>query len=427
METARPGRVSLKPMPPNSPLAGAWRRPALWLTAVVVAAVLVRISFGPDRVPTAPRAARDANPASDAPAVPAPTAGLPGRPPRLEAVVAEGLHGVVLGEDHRPVAGALVVATPSAEDSPLPPATGRTDASGAFLIPLKSGTACGVSASAEGYSRAELAGEVASGPLSSTPRLEIRLRKGWSLSGTVTEPAGKPIGAARLSVREGTGRYAAAGTPQGTFAVTGIAPSAEAGGEPGVDELRCSAEGYGPAVLRNLAPGSHVRIVLVPAAALEVDLTLAEREPTASFSWTLRLQRIDEAGQVVERLTEFAHGTRLRLGNLNPGLYRLSVSAAGRRTQALPDVVLPMGRTRSLQVVLEKAVGGTEAAQPSTLILDDTDLFREQADFLYAQLRTAEARRDFKAHFRKMLENPERAPTPAQRRAIDYVLTLPEE
>lgn len=223
-------------------------------------------------------------------------------------------------------------------------------------------------------------------------------------------------------MREGKRNYFGFSGAEGDFEISGI----DASGDEGIDEGRCVAKGFGPATLKSFSPKDLVRFILEPAGRLRIEVALAERALTPSFAWTVQVARVDDRGQAKERRTEFAQGSGVDLDHLNPGVYRLTVSAPGRRAVEFADVRVTPGQERKLQAVLERAQAGDEAL-PAMLFPDDTDLFREQVNAVYSKLSTPDERREFKGHFRKLIDDPDRKLDPARRRAVEYVLGLPED
>src|SRR5262249_25439804 len=156
------------------------------------------------------------------------------------------IRGFITEEGGRPVANVLVQLRPEGEETPVDvrmlKLDQRTDEVGHFEFrKLPEGKRFLVMANAEGYVQAQLS-QIKAVPPVAAPDTILRLKKGWWLTGSVTDPAGIPIKRARIQVRHGTQLYYAVSGDNGKFRVDGISPERDDGRPTStIEELTCSA------------------------------------------------------------------------------------------------------------------------------------------------------------------------------------------
>jgi protocatechuate 3,4-dioxygenase beta subunit len=210
--------------------------------------------------------------------------------------------------------------------------------------------------------------------------VEIRLKHGAGIAGTVVDGKGKPVAGARISIevpgipqaflllnRQGPG-LTTFSEPDGSFFLPSVLPSAPGVGAPGV-ELVAWRPGVGRG--RTTVPPAggdaqkEVQIILRPASTLVGRVTDAAGGPVEGA--LIRLFQETKAVGELKMMLELLPVARghagysdrtgwYRIGDLDPGSYRLEALAFGLARNVMASVVVGEEETR-LDVALEP--GGT--------------------------------------------------------------------
>ena len=196
------------------------------------------------------------------------------------------LKGVVVGPDGAPVNGASVSARPAAGYSgfmrvrlPAQPAL-TTDAAGRFSLPgLSSGTHTLVVVPPAGSPLSEKAFAALPVVAGLSLKHTLRLPKGARLSGTVTDPAGKPVAGATLWLKHGSSNRGKATTAaDGSFSMAGLSPApSPSGGRRGPPTwtLRASPPATSPGLVNTTVTLKDIALGELRTAAVRMPAGVA--------------------------------------------------------------------------------------------------------------------------------------------------------
>ncbi len=188
--------------------------------------------------------------------------------------------------------------------------------------------------------------------------LILRIRKGWSVKGTVTTGSGIPISGAWIRVKEGGRELSATSGPDGRFTIEGIQPDGSALQQyANVDVVQAGAPTYGRVTLLNVVPDRDLQIILLQGGNIEIDTTASEGTTPEWLSWTAILylrETLNPQDRGVD-FQKFGHkgkGATLRIADLAPGTYDLEVACPGRGTVRHRGVRVLPGETAKVHVTL---------------------------------------------------------------------------
>jgi hypothetical protein len=253
---------------------------------------------------------------------PAPTPAKPAPKPTPAPPV---LQGVVKGPDGKPIEKALVLVRPIASRFGDPFLTARTDATGAFRVPLKNAGLNLVRVEAPGLA-AQTLEKVQPGAT-----LTVTLLKGGLIEGVVKDGAsGQPVRRARVTAsadgpgmaatwEAGAGVVETVTDAKGAFRLEGLAS--------GAHTVAAGGRGYGRAQQRSVPLGRRVELFLFPGATITGVVRGPASEPLAGVAVRAEAgagggMRFGLGGSgSAPRLTD-AQG-RFDLLGLEPGVYRV--------------------------------------------------------------------------------------------------------
>jgi hypothetical protein len=178
-------------------------------------------------------------------------------------------------------------------------------------------------------------------------RIDMALREGRSISGSVVSQDGTPIpGALVAGTNEETSTCRS--DPQGAFSLLGMGD--------GPANCFASAPGYGPVFLKALAPGSSGVVFRLGKAA--VILGRIDSQPVPDH-FSVRLSRFEQDRGIYvplyTRSFDGASGNDFRMTEIPAGRYRLEVDAVGYETQEVLELELSAGQSLTgVQVRLRK-------------------------------------------------------------------------
>jgi protocatechuate 3,4-dioxygenase beta subunit len=268
----------------------------------------------------------------------------------LPSVAVKGdsaLAGTVKGPDGKPVEGALVVARPAREWSPL--VTGTTAADGRFrlALPLKVSGSWDMTIEAKGLAAVTLERITVGTPVS------VILEKGGVITGIVRDGTdGRPLSGARVSAAVPNGlRYALPWQPSsglveaqsdrnGRFRLEGVAP--------GLFEVSARAPRYGAALRRNVRAGASVDLVLFPGASISGTVRGVGDRPVAgaivaalrrtNYGWTPAAAETTDSrgGFVVAGAQAGSYLLMARHPDLAPALVQVDVEALAEAHVDIP-------------------------------------------------------------------------------------------
>jgi len=175
------------------------------------------------------------------------------------------LHGVVIGPEGRPIAGALVMARPQTDPLTVPPCSTRSDASGAFRVALRQLAPHTVRIEAQGLAARTF------NAVHPSKSLTAILDRGGSIEGTVRDGAdGRPLSGMRVETREyfgvlpiwepRAGVIDAVTDDRGRFRLVGVGP--------GLHVVSAAGPAYAHTDKESVRPGDHVELHLFPGASL---------------------------------------------------------------------------------------------------------------------------------------------------------------
>ncbi len=271
------------------------------------------------------------------------------------------------------IAGAKVSLTSASSAGHAGPAA-ETDGAGQFLISSVRAGEYSPTAEAKGYF-ADAAGDVVlvkEGEESAG--IVLTMSPACALRGRVVSSRGTPVAKAEIQVYEGGLTWSTESDHEGKFAFEALRQDQE---NPGIDRLECRAERHARVYRTSVAPEIECVLVLPDPAGVEVLLRPESGDFPADFSWALMMLPRDSPNRPVSNPGADivpVRGARARIADLEPGLYELTVLAAGYKKIQWPNVTLSPGPAPVLEGVLTRSATAESPGVRVTRLQDPSSL-----------------------------------------------------
>jgi protocatechuate 3,4-dioxygenase beta subunit len=277
--------------------------------------------------------------------------------PNAEPVTAPNstptIAGTVTDPAGKPVARALVLVR-SLRHQDDPPLSTRTNDEGSFRIELTSRGPVDVRVEAAGFAAQELPKQQPGTPL------HVRLAAGVWVRGIVRDAATKrPIEGALVQARSTSARGGGSWEPkiglvetrtdvQGRFRLDGL--------EPGRQNLRATARGYGAQIASAVSPGASADLLLLPGATIQGSVRDTENRPIAGAIVDVESSAGGHGFHPAARPEQTDDRGHFEVLGLDGGEYRLIARDRARAPAISGRITLAQGGEEQIDLLLPAGV-----------------------------------------------------------------------